>query len=118
MNDAIEPSVWDFKRKKEAAWLEHAVNFHESAVLQFAQAQVMQDENGDRRGEGAIGKWQSRRIALDNSAACFVFLRKPGGEFTVVFETGYARNAFSQLGSGRACPCSDFQEMIAQIGAA
>ena len=38
MNDAIEPSIQDFKRKKEAAWLEHAVNFRESAVLQFAQA--------------------------------------------------------------------------------
>jgi hypothetical protein len=38
VNDAIEPSVWDFKRKKAAAWLQHAVYFRESAVLQFARA--------------------------------------------------------------------------------
>ena len=78
----------------------------------------MQDENGDRRGEGAVGKGQCRCVALHNSAACFVSLRKPAGEFTVVFETGYARNAFSQLGSGGTCPSADFQKVIAQIGTA
>jgi hypothetical protein len=33
VDDAVEPSVWDFKRKKAATWLKDAVNFGEGAIL-------------------------------------------------------------------------------------
>jgi len=58
VNDAIEPSVWNFKRKKLPAWLQYTMNFCEGAILQFARPQMMQDKYGDRRRESTIGKWQ------------------------------------------------------------
>lgn len=33
VNDAVEPPVRDFKGEEAAAWLHHAVNFGEGAVL-------------------------------------------------------------------------------------
>ena len=35
VDDAVEPSVRDFKSKKSAAWLQYAVNFGEGAILQL-----------------------------------------------------------------------------------
>jgi len=35
VDDAVEPSVRDFKGKKSAAWLQYAVNFGEGAILQL-----------------------------------------------------------------------------------
>ena len=74
--------------------------------------------DGDGRGEGAIGKGQCRYVALHDVGAVSALLRKARGECMVVFETGYAGNAFSQFGSGSASSCADFQKVIAQIGAA
>jgi len=73
----------------------------------------MQDKNGDRRGEGAIGKWQCCRVALHDAGAVSVLLRKPRGEGMVVFEAGHARDAFSQFGGGSARPRANFQKVIA-----
>jgi hypothetical protein len=116
VNDAVEPSIRDFKGKKAAAWLQDAVNFREGAVLELARAQMMQHEDGDGRGEGAVGKGQRCRVALHDAGA--VLLRKPYGEGMVIFETGYARNALSQLGSGGAWASANFEKVISQIGAA
>lgn len=35
VDDAMEPSVEDFKSKKSPAWLQYAVNFGEGAILQL-----------------------------------------------------------------------------------
>ncbi len=101
-----------------ASWLQHAVNFREGAILELARAQVMQREDGDGRGKGAVGEWQCCRIALHNASAVSVALRKSCGECMVIFETGYARNALSQFGRGGAWPGANFEKVIAQIGAA
>jgi len=115
MNDAVEPSVWDFKRKKVAAWLQDAVNFREGAILQFARAQMMQDKNSNRRGEDAVGKGQRSRVALHDAGAFSVLLRQARSRFMVIFETDDMRDAFSQFGSGSARTRPNFQKVIAQI---
>jgi hypothetical protein len=56
---------------------------------------VMQDEDGDGRGEGAVGKGQRCGVALHDAVAVSVLLREPGSKCIVVFETSYPRNAFS-----------------------
>ena len=118
MDDAVEPPIWNFKGKKAAAWLQDAVNFREGAILELARAQMMQHEDGDGRGEGAVGKGQCGCVALHDAGAVSVALRKSGGEGMVVFETGYARNALSQLGSGGAWASANFEKVISQIGVA
>jgi len=91
------------------------VNFCEGAILQFVGAQVMQYKNGDCGGESAIGKGQRSRIALHNSRTGTVSLRKTKGRHMIIFEAGYARNAFSQFGGGGARPSPYFQEVLAQL---
>jgi hypothetical protein len=76
----------------------------------------MQHEDGDGRGEGAVGEGQRGCVALHDAGA--VLLRKPYGECMVVFETGYARNALSQLGRGGARPRANFEKVIAQVRSA
>jgi len=48
VDDAVEPSVRDFKSKKSASWLQYAVNFGEGAILQLGRPQMMQDKDGSR----------------------------------------------------------------------
>ena len=76
----------------------------------------MQHEDGDGRGEGAVGKGQCRRVALHDAGAVSMLLRKPYRECMVVFETGYARNAISQFWRSGAGSRANFQKVIAQIG--
>ena len=118
VNDAVEPPIWNFKGKKAAAWLQHAANFREGAILELARAQVMQREDGDGRGEGAVGKGQCGCVALHDAGAVSMLSRKPYSECMVVFEAGYARNAISQLGSGGTWASANFEKVIAQIGTA
>ena len=115
---AVEPSIRDFKSKEAAAWLQDAVNFREGAILERARTQMMQHEDGDGRGEGAVGERQSCRVALHNASAVSVALRKSCGECMVVFETGYARIAPSQLSRGGAWACANFQKVIAHVRSA
>jgi hypothetical protein len=56
VNRAVQPSILYFKREKMTAGPQHTVNFYKRAILQFARSQMMQDENGDRGGEGAPGE--------------------------------------------------------------
>ena len=118
VNDAVEPPIWNFKGKKAAAWLQDALNFCEGAILELARAQVMQDQDGDGRGEGAVGEWQRCRVALHDAGAFTDLLRKPCGECMVVFKTGYARNAPSQLGRGGAWASANLQKVTAQVRSA
>src|SRR6266436_6429108 len=78
----------------------------------------MQDQDGDGRGEGSVGKGQRCRVALHDAGAVSMLLRKLYGECMVVFETGYARNALSQLGSGGPWPGANFEKVIAQVRSA
>ena len=94
------------------------MNFREGAILEFARAQMMQHEDGDGRGEGAVGEWQRCRVALHDAGAFSMLLRKPYRECMVVFETGYARNALSQLGRGGTWTRANFEKVISQIGVA
>jgi hypothetical protein len=75
----------------------------------------MQDKNGDRRGESAVSKGQSSRIALHDSRTGAVPLRKPNDGHLIVFKTGDVPDAFSQFGGSRAWPSPDLQEVLAQL---
>ena len=77
----------------------------------------MQDKNGDRRREGTVSKGQRSRIALHDSSAGAVPLRKPNDGHVIVFEAGYLPDAFSQFGSRGAWPGTDLQEVLAQLRA-
>jgi len=118
VNDAVEPSVLNFKGNETAAGTQHAVNFRERAILLFAGPQMMQDKNGNRRGEGAVSKGQCCRIALHDAGAVSILLHKPNGGRMIVFEAGHASDEFSQFGGGSARASPDFEKVIAQIGAA
>ena len=118
VDHAVEPSIRDFKSKEAAARLQDAVNFREGAILERARTQMMQHEDGDGRGEGAVGEGQCCRVALHDAGAFTDLLRKPCGECMVVFETGYARNAPSQFGCGGARPRANFEKVIAQVRSA
>ena len=78
---------------------------------------MMQDKNGDRRGEGTVIKGEGSRIALHDSRADAVPPRKPNDGLVIVFKTGHALDAFSQFGSSGAWPSTDLQEVLAQLRA-
>jgi len=112
MTRCSHPS-WISNAKKAAAWLQDAVNFGECVILQLARAQMMQDKNSNRRGEGAVGKWHRCSVALHDAGVVSALLRKPRGKRMIVFEAGHARNSLSQFDSGSAWSSANFQKMIA-----
>ena len=117
MNDAIEPSVWNFKSKKVGAWLQYPMSFCEGTILLFARPQMMQDKYRNCRGESSIGKGQGCCIAL-HDAGIVVPSCKFSGKKMIVLKTDDVTGAFSQFRGGGACPRADFQNVIAHIGAA
>jgi len=118
VNDAIEPSVWNFKSKKVGAWLQYPMSFCEGTILLFARPQMMQDEYRNGRGESSVGKGQGCCVALHDAGATSVLSRYFDGKKMVVLKTDDATGAFSQFRGGGACPRADFQNVIAHIGAA
>jgi hypothetical protein len=79
---------------------------------------MMQDKYGNRRGETAVGKGQCCRIALHDAGAFPILLRKLGRKQIIVLKADDVTRASPQSGGSGASPRADFQNVIAQIGAA
>jgi hypothetical protein len=116
VNQAMEPSIGDFKSEKLSAGTEHTVNFGERAILHFAGAQMMQDANSDGGGEGTVRKWQRGGITLhDRAGAGAICMSDSGREVMAVFQAGHAQDAPTQFQGRGSSARADFQKMIAEI---
>jgi hypothetical protein len=113
--EAMHPIVVNLVGKKDAAGTEHAVNLRKHAVLQLARAKMMQDKNGDGRGEALRGEGELGGVSAKGAAGSPIVLRfqVPGG-FGVVFERSNSRDGFAELWRGRAVAGANLEDMIAE----
>jgi hypothetical protein len=113
VDKAMHPTVVNFKGKKDAARTKHAVNLRKHAVLQFARAQMMQDENSDGGGKALGGERELRGITAKCAAGSTIVLRlqSPGG-FGVVFKRSNTSDGFAELRRGRAVASANFEDVI------
>jgi len=91
------------------------MDFGEGAVLERGGFEVMQNENGDGAGEGAIREGQGRGVALHYTCALPAVLREFSGGLLIVFEAGYARRATEQLTGSGSGSGADFEDMVAKL---
>lgn len=113
MKYAIEPAVWNFAGEEDAAGAQDAVDFGEGAILECGGFEMVQDENGDGAGEGAIREGQGRGVALHYTCALPAVLGEFSGGLLIVFEAGYSGRATQQLVGGRSGSGADFEDVLA-----
>jgi len=116
--EAMHPTVVNLVGKKDAAGTKHAVNLRKHAVLHFARAEMMQDENGDGGGKALGGEGELGGITAKGAAGSTIVLRfqVPGG-FGVVFERSDTRDGFAELRRGRAVAGANFEDVITEAHA-
>lgn len=103
MKYAIEPAVWNFGGEEDAAGAQDTMDFVEGAILECGGFEMVQDENGDGAGEGAIREGEGSGVALHYTCALPAVLGELSGGLLIVFEAGYSRCSTQQLtgcGSG------------------
>jgi hypothetical protein len=116
MAEVMDPAVVDLKSEECAAGAQHAENFAEGEVLQFAGLEMVEDENGNGRRESFTRERQMRGIAADNSAGIRVVVGfQLARGIVVVLQRGDSRNAFAKMHGGGAITGANLQEMIAQV---
>jgi len=96
--DTVDPTIVNFKGKKNAAGAKHAVDLCKHAVLQFAGAKMVQDENRDGGGKGLRGEGKLRGVTAECAARSAIVLGfQIAGGVGVVFEGSDARDDFAEL---------------------
>src|SRR5580658_2709092 len=116
MPNAIQPSILNLNRKKHTPGSQHAKYLCKRAFLRFSRFQVMQHENGNRRGKCFFRKRQCRRVALQNNPVSAVAaLSNSYRERVAVLETRHSRRALPQLFRRSARSRANFQDVRAQF---
>jgi hypothetical protein len=118
MADAVDPTIVDFKSEKDATGAKHAVDLCKHAVLQFAGAEMMQDENGDGGGKAPGGERELGGItAKSASGSAIVLGLQIAGGVSVVLEGSDARDGFAELRGGGPIAGANLQKVIAKVRA-
>lgn len=92
VSHAMQPTILNFKGKKNTARPEYTKNFREGAILQFAGMQVVKHQDGDGRRKTRVCKRKRCRIAPNHYGIGAVHLgAKSCGKCVVVVKTCHAR---------------------------
>jgi hypothetical protein len=91
VNGPLEPTVRYFHREENSTRPQYAEDLPKRPLLLLAGAQMVQDQNGDRRRKTFRRKGQSRSIALQNATIAEERARRQiRGKSVAVLETGDA----------------------------
>jgi hypothetical protein len=98
VSHAMQPTILNFKGKKNTARPEDPKNFRESAILQFAGTQVVKHQDRDGRRKTGVCKRKRCRIAPNHYGIGAVHL---GAEFrrewVVILKTCHSRGPQRQF---------------------
>jgi len=108
----MQQVVFDFERQEGASGLQYATRLSKCALLGGARTQVVQHQDCDGQGKGAISKRQRRRIGLYYGV--WVLAGKLGCKRVAPLETRDARREPPQRSGACSRPSTEFEHVIAQ----
>jgi hypothetical protein len=109
VSHAMQPTILNFKGKKNTSRPKHPENFRERAILQLAGTQVVKHQDRDGRRKARVGKRKRCRIGLNH---CCIGTVQAGakccGKCVVVLKTRHAQSPQRQFLGCRAWTRAQF----------